>query len=912
MTRIKRPLFGGAIQAFLPDGAIDASSIRLVPNNQEVFMHAESDQSIIVEILERVDEVSDENSIKYHFDALAEANDAKSVQDHIVDRIEPIPINTLIVQRLTSAWYLFGRQQVSKYHEQAKNLVHIHVCLLRLGGDLATDILISFNDPVFINQQSSSNDQQNQNASRWTLQDFEQFFRSLEIIDYGILCYKHSACTTKESCIIDANKYQCSNSETFCVKNNIFFDVSERGCGDSFTCNASITIPGRYCCNTDYCNHAISSIQINRSILFISTLISFFLHYLQGRFYSMRHKHSSSSEKIVSMSFEQLPDEVLLIICSYLSPFHIIKTFNDLNYRLNCTISQYRQNIDLRCLNLRQFYFFCKMIRFSFGNNVRSIILSNAAPAVRQLILFRKQIEPFTHILPNLERLTLMDHYDDELDLYLPLISILKNLKELKINFIKNKNETILCTFITQMLTDNFIYFDHIPKRRKRDALALEKLSLTGTGYLKLTPVYNETITHLTIEIENTDDLLIIFTGFDCLQYLNVYLKQLTALSTNLCNVLSNQRKIQCLSLIDFRFQARWHPELLSFNQFISILHNIPNIQNFSCTLKFETNQKELANSDYINIEKWRNLCIEFYNLINLDCSIKSIINSSNGTETDFVRIIANISRTSDRSINIHLYYNNENPNHMKNDSTLELDIQELRNMTGSQLASKLKYSQEITLYNDLFIDDDKIFSTFPESLCFPDHNIFSHIRSLDLLGEFLNMNNIFLITFVEQLIRRSPNLQSIGFFLYWVENMTDLVLDFLRPLKKYLKQIKKCYLYTEGDIDEKFISELAHLFPSLTLLSIKVDWYCNTTEVVNLCLVYMKHLNHLEMVLEDIPDYLDEDYIDRIKMEKEIESLAMTRDIQEWLKRNTLLGKISSNKVFRAEKTGNDLKIWL
>jgi hypothetical protein len=40
------------------------STIRLVPNNQEVFMHAESDQSIIVEILERVDEVSDENAIK--------------------------------------------------------------------------------------------------------------------------------------------------------------------------------------------------------------------------------------------------------------------------------------------------------------------------------------------------------------------------------------------------------------------------------------------------------------------------------------------------------------------------------------------------------------------------------------------------------------------------------------------------------------------------------------------------------------------------------------------------------------------------------------------------------------------------------------------------------------------------------
>jgi len=40
------------------------SSIRLVPNNQEVFMHSESDQSIIIEILERVDEVAEENAIK--------------------------------------------------------------------------------------------------------------------------------------------------------------------------------------------------------------------------------------------------------------------------------------------------------------------------------------------------------------------------------------------------------------------------------------------------------------------------------------------------------------------------------------------------------------------------------------------------------------------------------------------------------------------------------------------------------------------------------------------------------------------------------------------------------------------------------------------------------------------------------
>ena len=34
--------------------------------------------------------------------------------------------------------------------------------------------------------QSSSNDQQVQGGARWTLNDFEQFFRSFEIADYGL------------------------------------------------------------------------------------------------------------------------------------------------------------------------------------------------------------------------------------------------------------------------------------------------------------------------------------------------------------------------------------------------------------------------------------------------------------------------------------------------------------------------------------------------------------------------------------------------------------------------------------------------------------------------------------------------------------------------------------------------------
>jgi hypothetical protein len=49
----------------------------------------------------------------------------------------------------------------------------------------------------------------------------------------------------------------------------------------------------------------------------------------------------------MSTILEQLPDEILLIVCQYLSQYQIIKSFLGLNYRLNCTISHFLQSLVL-------------------------------------------------------------------------------------------------------------------------------------------------------------------------------------------------------------------------------------------------------------------------------------------------------------------------------------------------------------------------------------------------------------------------------------------------------------------------------------------------------------------------------------------------------------------------------------
>lgn len=133
-------------------------------------------------------------------------------------------------------------------------------------------------------------------------------------------------------------------------------------------------------------------------------------------------------------------------------------------------------------------------------------------------------------------------------------------------------------------------------------------------------------------------------------------------------NVLQKEDKIRCLSLIDFHCQAHWQPEIVTFDEFLSIFSCLPNLENFVCTFMSEIIKDKLLNSDFIQISKWTQFVKELSHLIHLDCSIICPFKSSTCFETDFIRILANISRHSDRSIDIHIYENNDLINTTKND----------------------------------------------------------------------------------------------------------------------------------------------------------------------------------------------------------------------------------------------------
>eukprot|EP01112_Ceratiomyxa_fruticulosa_P007383 TRINITY_DN1913_c0_g1_i1.p1 TRINITY_DN1913_c0_g1~~TRINITY_DN1913_c0_g1_i1.p1 ORF type:complete len:195 (+),score=33.26 TRINITY_DN1913_c0_g1_i1:302-886(+) len=155
----RRSLYGGAIEMEVPKRFLDVSAIRETPDNQEVLVDADSDQSVIVELLAQAEEAPDDQIAKWHFNQLAEDNAAQNPQVLKVSAIEPHQIPRFITQECpVVGQVLLGQQFVSKYKEQAPNLISIVLVVLRVAS-ISTDILITFNGPTYISPQSSSSTQ---------------------------------------------------------------------------------------------------------------------------------------------------------------------------------------------------------------------------------------------------------------------------------------------------------------------------------------------------------------------------------------------------------------------------------------------------------------------------------------------------------------------------------------------------------------------------------------------------------------------------------------------------------------------------------------------------------------------------------------------------------------------------------
>ena len=112
--QMTRELFGGAITCILNEKYLDVSYLRQVPDNQEVFMHKDSNSTILVELLEYQECVRTDQAARYFFDDLCSANEASQAE---ILSCSVSKDNKLLMPRLKDSFprcMLIGKQLVKQ------------------------------------------------------------------------------------------------------------------------------------------------------------------------------------------------------------------------------------------------------------------------------------------------------------------------------------------------------------------------------------------------------------------------------------------------------------------------------------------------------------------------------------------------------------------------------------------------------------------------------------------------------------------------------------------------------------------------------------------------------------------------------------------------------------------------------
>ncbi|KAL2529576.1 Mog1/PsbP/DUF1795-like photosystem II reaction center PsbP family protein [Forsythia ovata] len=152
----QRALFGGAITNTFPLRFQDVSTIRQVPDHQEVFVDPTCDESLIFELLDLKADVPDQGSASWFLQDLANEQDAEGTMvlehsgvfqaDGLQYRNTPAVVTTAT-----------GKMGISKGRQgrEAQNIVKVYLANLRLE-EVGTDVLITAYEPMLINPLSES------------------------------------------------------------------------------------------------------------------------------------------------------------------------------------------------------------------------------------------------------------------------------------------------------------------------------------------------------------------------------------------------------------------------------------------------------------------------------------------------------------------------------------------------------------------------------------------------------------------------------------------------------------------------------------------------------------------------------------------------------------------------------------
>eukprot|EP00049_Salpingoeca_infusionum_P004464 m.79731 g.79731 ORF g.79731 m.79731 type:complete len:194 (+) comp12577_c2_seq1:873-1454(+) len=186
-SQVARGLYGGAATVMVPARFKDVSDARQIPDHQEVFVAAETDQSVIVELVEQGDMPLSE-AATYYFDNLATDNSAQAARYE-----SDVHTSTTVLEDGSEIGYsqVVGVQTIAKFNEANANEVRVYLCCIRLAH-VTTDVLITLNTPIDIDPESCVAETvdlvrwQQHSSAQYTQSIFDQAVSSFGVSDWSL------------------------------------------------------------------------------------------------------------------------------------------------------------------------------------------------------------------------------------------------------------------------------------------------------------------------------------------------------------------------------------------------------------------------------------------------------------------------------------------------------------------------------------------------------------------------------------------------------------------------------------------------------------------------------------------------------------------------------------------------------
>ncbi|ODQ79324.1 hypothetical protein BABINDRAFT_161733 [Babjeviella inositovora NRRL Y-12698] len=156
MSYVKQQLYGGAITTHIPNGLLDASTLRQIPDSQEVFLNPKldadsegmlrEDDTLIIELMERLENDTDLDSIKEHLSEISNLNGVGKTEWQILKLHEVL--NPSLIE--DKAYIAVVSEPAKKWGRETEGTIELTLVLvfgiLRINK-LETDLLVNLNLP---------------------------------------------------------------------------------------------------------------------------------------------------------------------------------------------------------------------------------------------------------------------------------------------------------------------------------------------------------------------------------------------------------------------------------------------------------------------------------------------------------------------------------------------------------------------------------------------------------------------------------------------------------------------------------------------------------------------------------------------------------------------------------------------